>query len=999
MEHLALWHDNRFGQCVYFLTALMNMLQRHHVAREVRARIMNSKKIQDTLAKDIFVPGFKKRMQEAIQDPDTKDAKALRKMLQTIILTGTSNCPFSPGERRCIQPRLFANCFFFGVPNIFNTIAPDNFMSVLLNRKCISPKQGNQIVTTDKDTYEVNIFINELKEFPQHIEKFDPYKAVASNSLRAVMYFNKLVNDVASILYGIPWTDTIRKTIAVERRKPGVFAKACNAAGVNETGGRAQFHTHHLVNAGVDCKTLSEVAEYPELRKLAVAVLDSQHRAEILLSEHEKVITRLMKKKSDTIQQNEIVEHKRAVFRDVEYFLTDDGEINPRFYVSLSGIQALVGRHMDHLNTCHKPPQGLKSCRMKFPRGSNDEGTRPIELEEVVKDHEGIVLARRSDPVVNRPKKKKVEDIMTYKITVQETEESKIGEITSLDRMSKENVGLDPLNPFPPLDKRYLVWELRRRTITLIRNPEERANDYIQYLVTWTVTESDSETLVGPLEYHGIALFTVNPNGRVVDYNAVQTMALRCNTSVNHLGSDEQAKAALFYVIDYFSKDGALISNALSYALTAKLVTEKYPGEEVKRAREGVSVGRLLAPATTDSNTSTAAQESKEDQQRKDYYDLAQTEAKKFCNAFLNHVNGGQQLSITQCAAALMGYKSFRSSYSYWSLYPDAAIQYVVSTYNNMDTPSQLREDKSVYSEERYEAEDDDVSDDDDDDDENVNKSCTRIRDKPVFVRNLFREESHRLGGEIQLEDTSFIDFSSSSMSIQGIPTEQVAVVTQEQDRSPDTTSSITGQPAPKKKRQYAESQVTGTTDQIAQHQKSTDVQDNQNTNVKPLSVDTSALRPRVPAIVVPSVDNEDASIPRPLSTSRTAKSGISCAFSASLSASDVSSAMSSGSLRPVLNIDSRQQLRRYEEMHPENNYSTRSLTPSKQLEDNIEYSSDVAEFVNEDEVFVDMSALCKDMRQEVNFGNQEKLGELEIVDPSVTKGRHGVVSQHVNYM
>ena len=214
MEHLALWHDNRFGQCVYFLTALMNMLQRHHVAREVRARIMNSKKIQDTLAKEVFVPGFKKRMQDAIQDPDTKDAKALRKMLQTIILTGTSNCPFSPGERRCIQPRLFANSFFFGLPNIFNTVAPDNFMSVLLNRKAISPKQGDQIVATDKDMYEINTFIEELKAFPAHIEKFDPYKAVANNALRAVMYFNKLIKlhlycmvFLGQIRYGklLPW--------------------------------------------------------------------------------------------------------------------------------------------------------------------------------------------------------------------------------------------------------------------------------------------------------------------------------------------------------------------------------------------------------------------------------------------------------------------------------------------------------------------------------------------------------------------------------------------------------------------------------------------------------------------------------------------------------------------------------------------------------------------------------------------------------------------------
>jgi hypothetical protein len=148
MEHLALWHDGRFAQCVYFLTALMNMLQRHHVAREVRGRIMNSSRVQTTLADQVFKPDFKVRIQDAIKNPDGKEGKEIRKMLEQIILLGSSNCPFSPGERRSIQPKLFANNFFFGVPNFFNTIAPDHFFAPLLLRETINPVHGNVIVPT-----------------------------------------------------------------------------------------------------------------------------------------------------------------------------------------------------------------------------------------------------------------------------------------------------------------------------------------------------------------------------------------------------------------------------------------------------------------------------------------------------------------------------------------------------------------------------------------------------------------------------------------------------------------------------------------------------------------------------------------------------------------------------------------------------------------------------------------------------------------------------------
>ena len=84
MEHLSLWHDGRFAECIYLQTALMNMLMRHFVAREVKLRLMNSKFVRDTIAKEVFQPNFKSRMKTAIAAPDSPDAKKLRKLFEKI---------------------------------------------------------------------------------------------------------------------------------------------------------------------------------------------------------------------------------------------------------------------------------------------------------------------------------------------------------------------------------------------------------------------------------------------------------------------------------------------------------------------------------------------------------------------------------------------------------------------------------------------------------------------------------------------------------------------------------------------------------------------------------------------------------------------------------------------------------------------------------------------------------------------------------------------------
>ena len=44
-------------------------------------------------------------------------------------------------------------------------------------------------------------------------------------------------------------------------------------------------------------------------------------------------------------------------------------------------------------------------------------------------------------------------------------------------------------------------------------------------------------------------------NGAVVSFSPVLTQCLGCNTAAILLGSEEQAKAALFYLVKYMNKD------------------------------------------------------------------------------------------------------------------------------------------------------------------------------------------------------------------------------------------------------------------------------------------------------------------------------------------------------------------------------------------------------------------------------------------------------------
>jgi len=65
-------------------------------------------------------------------------------------------------------------------------------------------------------------------------------------------------------------------------------------------------------------------------------------------------------------------------------------------------------------------------------------------------------------------------------------------------------------------------------------------------------------------------------NDNVTEYNIIKTALLGCNTCDLFLSSGETAKVALFYILDYMTKDPVERSSTLPLALAAKTVSKMY---------------------------------------------------------------------------------------------------------------------------------------------------------------------------------------------------------------------------------------------------------------------------------------------------------------------------------------------------------------------------------------------------------------------------------------
>ena len=122
-RHLLNYYDGRFCD-KYFIFWMSSVLTRHSTLRNASTffkRDTNARMKFEKLAND---PELEKKLEQAINNETSKEAKELNSMFSDLMKAVGGNTPWSALERQATLGKLNAMSAFFGLPSIFLTIAP-----------------------------------------------------------------------------------------------------------------------------------------------------------------------------------------------------------------------------------------------------------------------------------------------------------------------------------------------------------------------------------------------------------------------------------------------------------------------------------------------------------------------------------------------------------------------------------------------------------------------------------------------------------------------------------------------------------------------------------------------------------------------------------------------------------------------------------------------------------------------------------------------------------
>lgn len=120
------------------------------------------------------------------------------------------------------------------------------------------------------------------------------------------------------------------------------------------------------------------------------------------------------------------------------------------------------------------------------------------------------------------------------------------------------------------------MWEMRRPQIPAVqaRNSTPSVSDHFLKLPSSLKKEFDA---LDDEKQHHLNSALINRNGLIVEFNELISACLGCNTNVSLLGSEEQSKASLCYLLKYVTKQKYGFAHSASMILHARRHIEEFP--------------------------------------------------------------------------------------------------------------------------------------------------------------------------------------------------------------------------------------------------------------------------------------------------------------------------------------------------------------------------------------------------------------------------------------
>ena len=621
-SHLMSQFHLAFSHKPTLIFLLVNQLMRREAVRDVHARVKanpGSVLAFGRLAGDAaFIADL------AVAHKDEKARKRVMKKVNPILKLCSKTIPLGLGESAEFISRMHATQIYVGIANCFKTFAPVDTRCALTQRAA-RPSTSNQCFPAQDVGFADAMARGDGECMGIPLAHHNLQRDLAKNPVAAEGVFNMLLESVMADLMGCPTDKSTKKTKAP---KPGALGLIHGYCGCMECQARGSLHVHLAIRYGkLTPKLLENIAAYPTFMKRATRVMDSMFRASVSLEGHVKDLLRV---------QQDLPPPRYSCSP-----CPDPVEDACGFKDRIEGNMLGSGLHR-HTFTCHHGVAGSKRCRMCHPRRSTPV-SGIVQLDELVDGHGN-------------------------RTTVQ------MGEIEEKDHLLHRDRDLRQY-PVNPPDNRILAYELAR--------PEVFTGDSFEDLLDDDSLPVELKVELEQLPWNAkqwLVECLKGRNGNVVEVIPLVSAALGCNTCSYPLGSMEQAKAAMYYIVEYMVKDPIQVAAAVVLIQKARIKAIRF--RSVAEDRD--------------------------------------TEIRQSMNFLMKTVNlftGAKEVPATMAAMVLNGRSRFVSNHHHENLNVTGAVKYVrAEVFGEKD--AYQREERVVQEESRECVSDDEEEDIDDDDQE-----------------------------------------------------------------------------------------------------------------------------------------------------------------------------------------------------------------------------------------------------------------------------------------
>ena len=603
-RHLLLQYNPHFGSNSTILFMMFNQLRRASLAIGVSGEVRKNSEAFGIFRKLSSDPDLLEKLDRAIINPKTDEALELTRQIDKAMLVVGRHAPFSSASRHGKKGDFIAHLRFFGGFTYFTTLSPAPTGDPPGLRMTFGTKDNHSFPACDSG------FLERVQDgrpllFQDHhggpaVEKkmshSELLRRATRNPASSAESYRRDVQAYYSTLLGHPTESHSRKT----QKHQGVFGVAAAGCGVTEQSGKGFSHNHGLATAGVPawaievicgCTTLDKDAQDLEKTKDVLLYEVALKEAQEALGEYIDTCTTAELSPTSHVQ-NLIACYCGFPSYVSQHYVTRAKENGEGRQAHIEHTVARTGVHSIHGSRCRKGNAGETQCSQCYPQpcggkfcprllklnGEVIKAPLPPQCASSARTSDGLTSPLKVDSrtLLAKPTRRKIdaEDVLK-KIQASSSTKS----TTSTPHAASE--ATDDANVIDA-----------RKWFVLQQSDDDGASDAgVLDSALVELKLAQHEGLRVSDECLSILIKRLPPayrdahlpaalekrNGRVTDYNETISSVRGCNTAIYHLGCGQAQLSALFYCMDYVTKNTCELESCLSLAAAANRHVRDYP--------------------------------------------------------------------------------------------------------------------------------------------------------------------------------------------------------------------------------------------------------------------------------------------------------------------------------------------------------------------------------------------------------------------------------------